>query len=470
MTTQKDIFICHNRADKPWARELCARIEAEEWNGRKLSVFLDEWDIDIGDNIIVKINAALEGSRFVALLLTPEMLASDWCTAEFTGVLSADPINRTGKIIPIRLRDHHKLTNERLRVPPFLASLNHLDFREDSEFERSFARLLAKLRGEAPPRGRAVRPSATAPKPLSPGLPNRREDPDEIREPLLSNLLPVRQLPTSIWSALSPLKTKHELPPRQDLPPFVLKDRLYAFTDITRTNSPLAPWIVEGTQKQHALVEWRNDEDRWRWVIELLNQALRQHLWPEVGFHPERRKFFFRRQGDSSVKLRWGSGTERTVARAPDKEGGYWVHQAARISFETLGAGLYLSIDPTYLFTTDGFALVPRDSAGPLAMQWGGKERNGTILRHVLMWSDVLAKGGRDAVIAAGDQTTTIGRLPIAVEVPIGLSDDHVRVGALMQFQRSELNLKALPKSAFGFVLGAATDNDADDKENDGDE
>lgn len=467
MIVQKDLFICHNGADKPWAKELGARVEAEEWNGRKLSVFLDEWDIDIGENIIVKINAALENSRFVALLLTPEMLASDWCTAEFTGVLSADPINRAGKIIPIRLRDHHNVTKERLRVPPFLASMNHLDFRDAAQFERSLARLLAKLRGEAPPRGRTVRTSSTAPKPLSPGLPDRREEPDAIREPLLSNLLPVRQLPTAIWSASSPLKAKQDLPPGQDLPPFVLRDRLYTFTDLTRSENALAQWIVAGTQKQHALVEWRNDEDRWRWVIELLNQALRQHLWPEVGFHPDRRRFFFRRQGDVSVKLRWGAGTERTVVRAPDKEGAYWVHQAARIAFETLGAGLYLSIDPTYLFTTDGFKLVPRDSAGPLAMQWGGKERNGTILRHVLMWSDVLAKGKRDAVIETGEQTTVIGRLPTAVEVPIGLSDDHVRVGALMQFQRSELNLKTLPRSAFGFVLGSAADEGGDGGEND---
>jgi hypothetical protein len=204
-------------------------------------------------------------------------------------------------------------------------------------------------------------------------------------------------------------------------------------------------------------------------VIDLLNQALRQHLWPEVGFHRERRRFFFRRQGTTSVKLRWGSGTERTVVRAPESEGGYWVHQAARIAFETLGAGLYLSIDPTYLFTTDGATLVARDSAGPLAMQWGGKERNGTILRHVLMWSDVLAKGARDAVIATGDQPTIIGRLPTAVEVPIGLADDHVRVGALMQFQQSELNLKELPRSAFGFVLGGGGDDNNDDSDEDDD-
>jgi hypothetical protein len=139
------------------------------------------------------------------------------------------------------------------------------------------------------------------------------------------------------------------------------------------------------------------------------------------------------------------------------------VHQAARLRFETLGAGLYLSIDPTYVFTTDGVSLVPREFAGPLAMQWGGKERNGTILRHVLMWSDVLAKGQREGVVATGDQVTIIGRTPTAVDVPIGLSDDHVNVGALMQFRRSELNLETLPPSAFGFEAGEAADDDSED-------
>ena len=464
--SEKDLFLCHNGADKEWAKALGARVEAEEWNGRSLTVFLDEWDIDIGENIVVKINDALTSSRFVALLLTPEMLTSDWCNAEFAGVLTQDPVNRSGKIIPIRLRDHHAVTKERLRVPPLLASLNHLDFRDEREFEKSFARLIAKLRGEAPPRGRQSRGRGTTAKPLSPGLPERREDADEIRETLLSNLLPVRQIPTSIWSAVSPLGSKKDLTPGQDLPPFVLREgRLFAFTDLTKKDNPLASLIHPGAPKQHAVVEWRGDADRWHWVIEMLNQALRYHLWPEVGFQPEKRRFLFRRQGDQSVKLKWGAGTKRTVVRAPESTGGYWVHQAARIRFETLGAGLYLSVEPTYVFTTDGVTLVPRESAGPLAMQWGGKERNGTILRHVLMWSDVLAKGQREAIVKTGDQVAVIGRTPTAVEVPIGLSDDHVKVGALMQFRRSELNLEALPLSAFGFVVGEAAETDSEEED-----
>ncbi len=33
-------------------------------------------------------------------------------------------------------------------------------------------------------------------------------------------------------------------------------------------------------------------------------------------------------------------------------------------------------------------------------MQWGGKERNGAIVRHVLMWSDVLTNGRRTGHIS----------------------------------------------------------------------
>ena len=454
----KDLFLCHSKADKDWAKRLGATIESEQWNGRGLSVFLDEWDIDLGENFVIKINRALEQARFIAILLSPEMMASDWCNAEFAGVLSQDPTNRSGRIIPLRVRDSHRATGERLRVPPLLAAMNHLDFRQEQEFGRSAARLLAKLRGEAPSRGGDY-PRRPEPN-LTPGPQSRQcqeasarpEDPDAVPEMLLGNLLPVRHLPAMVWSASTTFARKKDLPAGLHLPPFILREgQVFCLNDLSTRDSPFAAIVQGGAVKQHQLQMWRADSDRWAWVIDLLNQAVRNHLWPEVGFDHDRRWFFFRPQGRRSVRLTWGSGTRRTVVRAPDQPGAHWVHQAARLRFETLGSELFLSVDPTYAFTTDGTTPVLRESLGPLAMKWGGKERNGTILRHVLMWSDVLAKGKTEAAIAAGDQQLIIGRLPAAVQVPVGLANDRVEVGALLQFQRSEFHLDPPPAVTFGY-------------------
>ena len=151
--------------------------------------------------------------------------------------------------------------------------------------------------------------------------------------------------------------------------------------------------------------------------------------------------------------LRWGSGTKRWVVRAPDAgKGGSWIHQAARLGFETLDERVYLSIAPTVMFTTEGTTPVPREVAGPLTMKWSGKERNGAILLCILMWSDALTNGRREAAIEAGDQKLVIARLPMASPCPIGLADDKVTVGALLEFTRVEMNPDDARADLFKFI------------------
>ncbi|MCA9627287.1 MAG: toll/interleukin-1 receptor domain-containing protein [Myxococcales bacterium] len=463
----KDLFICHNGADKDWAKELGARVEAEQWNGRNLTVFLDEWDIDIGANILLKLDEALASCRFLAVLMSPEMIGSEWCKLEYTAILADDPTNRRGRLIPIRLRDFHRTNGERLDVPPILRGLNHLDFRKKDEFERVFPRLLAKLRGEPPPRGRPKR-ERVAPEALTPALPEGREEPDPHPEGLLSNLLPLTSIPKSVWSAPTHLRLKSDLRDRPHLPPFILREeRLYAFTDLLGKDGAFEPEIDTSDVRQHSVIAWQNDPVRWRWFVELLNLALRDHLWPEVQFDREHRRYWFVPQADTSVKLKWGAGTKRTVVRAPNKgTSGSWIHHAAELRFETIGSSVFLSVNPTYVFTTDGRTPVPRDAIRPLAAQWGGRERNGTILRHVLMWADVVTKGKKVCQILAGDQHIEITRLPATVETPVGLAGDRVRVKALLRYSNREWDLNV----PFGFVIDdspSAPFDEADDEVDD---
>ena len=44
-----DVFLSHNRADKPWVRALAARLADTECNGRRLRPWLDEHFLDPGD-------------------------------------------------------------------------------------------------------------------------------------------------------------------------------------------------------------------------------------------------------------------------------------------------------------------------------------------------------------------------------------------------------------------------------------
>jgi hypothetical protein len=452
---QKDLFLCHSGIDKAWVERLGGDIENEHWNGRQLSVFLDKWDIEGGRNIVLHLNDALATARFVAIIMTPEMLTSEWCKAEWSSVVHADPTNRNGRILPIRLRDVHLTDGSRIAVPPFLGSLAYFDFRARKNYGKEFARLLARLRGEAPPRGdrrgRRTRSSEAASR-LVPALPTAREDADRVSEALISNLLPVRSLPMLVWSAETGLETKRNLP--TGLPPAIVREgRLYTFANLGVTEHPFTSLVRAGTSARTASVEWMSRPSRWRWYIELLNDTLRSYLAAvDIHYDDLHRRFYFAALGTGTRRLQWGAGSKRWVVRAPDPgKGGYWLHHAARLQFETLDEKLYLSIEPTMMFTTDGHEPVSRELAGPLAMKWTGKERNGTILRHVLMWSDALTSGRREAVVPAGDQRLVLGRLPTTVRVSTGIARDHVKIGALLEFSKVELDPNAA-QNLFAYI------------------
>lgn len=459
-----DLFLCHNGADKDRAKAIGEVVEATIWNGRNLAVFLDAWDIAPGENIIVRLNAALDKARHVAVLLSPEMVGSEWCAAEVASVLATDPTNRAGRLLPIRIRDEHRSTGERLNVPPFLRALVRLDFSTPDRERADMPRLLAHLRGERPPRGARRTPVGGPVAELAPALPESADLADETPEDLIGNIVPVREIPSTIWSAPTTLRSKHELPEGVSFPPLLLRENLLLSFHHPST-APLSTICDARAARPNPTREWRADASRWRWVIELLNYSLRAYLW-EHGVRFDGKRFFFAANGAAPVQLRWGSGTARTVVRPPDADrpGGYWVHQGARLRFETLGSDLHLSIDPLWMFTTDGRTPVPRETAGPLAMKWGGRERNGTILRHVLMWCDVLAQGKRVAEIACGQQRIVVDRLPGGVRSHVGVVGDHVRMGALMEFTRKEKDLDAGP-ARFGLTTGADAVQEDDDGE-----
>jgi hypothetical protein len=442
LPTELDLFLCHNGADAAWTRDLATRLGREMVGQRPLRVFFAPTSIAPGENFVVSLDDALSRARFVGLVLSPELVDSDWCRAEIASVLATDPLNRHGRLIPLHMRDAHKTTRARLEVPPLLRAINKLDFRTDRDARRSYERLVARVKGE-PARGAASRP-APASQAFVPALPERREDPDFIQETVLSNLLPVLEWPRFLWRAPTSLRRREELRDRADmagvrLPPFTLKeDSLLTFEDLEKADSPFRP-LLTGLPRRVTVVDFRSDDSRWRWVIELFNLALRQHLYPAIRYDRDHRRFVFTPvPGPPTKRILLG----RTAVRPPPEGGGYWVHQAARLRFETLGRKVFLAIDPSWTFTTDGRQAVPSKTAGPLAMKWGGLERNGSILRHILFWSDVLAGSRRNAAIRAGEGQIVIRRMPSTVLATAGIYDDRVKVRALMQISAAEQNLE----------------------------
>jgi hypothetical protein len=95
-----DIFLSHNAKDKPAVRELAERLKQDG-----LRVWFDEWVIQPGDLISLKIEKGLEQSRTLILVMSHNAFASDWVTLERHTVLFRDPTNAERRFIPLRLDD-----------------------------------------------------------------------------------------------------------------------------------------------------------------------------------------------------------------------------------------------------------------------------------------------------------------------------------------------------------------------------
>lgn len=142
----KDIFLCHNSADKLWVEGLAERVEAEPYEKRHLNVVFDKWDFPKGKNFILEIEKYLDSCRFIGVVVSKAMLQVEWPTLERTIAVSSDPSGARGRVVP--------LLCDNVTLPGSLRVRNWINFRDEDRFETSFRELIAILRGEVPHRQR----------------------------------------------------------------------------------------------------------------------------------------------------------------------------------------------------------------------------------------------------------------------------------------------------------------------------
>lgn len=452
---QKDLFLCHSKTDVEWVRKLATSLEKEQWQDRRLRVAFDEWDVQLGKNVVLELSRLLEHSRFVGVVLSPELVTSEFCTFEWTSAVYSDPAGVRGRVIPIILRHLDKMGTTRLEIPLALRNSNRLDFSRPGNYKREYSRLLCRLRNEPLPRGRgATKISTPSSVPITAGLPVAQETPDPVEEVLLSNLLPVVSYPGTVWSAPTHARKQQDIwnaipqsEDRANTPPFILKDeRLYTFADLTSLAGPLRAFITRSGIASDAAGRWRQDPAKWRWYVELLYRSLKRHAIQACNLYydPKNKRFFFPPYHGKARLFNFTLQTRpRTVAKPCTRLNGevFWVHQGSKLRFETLKNRVYLAIIPAWVFTTDGHHVLEGPNVGPLSTKWSSKERNGAILRHVLFWSSVLAGRKRQIDINTGGEPLIIGRDPTRTLSPVGVAFDFIGVRALVSSEDDDLAL-----------------------------
>jgi WD40 repeat protein len=126
-----DVFLSHSSKDKPAVREVARRLKADG-----LRVWLDEWVIQPGDMIGLKVEQGLEQSWTLVLVMSANAFASEWVTLERHTALFRDPTNTRRRFIPLRLDD--------AEIKDALKQFAYVDWRQKAE--EQYARLLTACR------------------------------------------------------------------------------------------------------------------------------------------------------------------------------------------------------------------------------------------------------------------------------------------------------------------------------------
>lgn len=115
-----DVFICHASEDK----EEVARPLATLLMERGMKVWYDEFSLTIGDSLRDSIDQGLAGSRFGAIVLSPDFFKKEWPRAELDGLVAKQRASGGKVLLPI----WHRITrDEVLAQSPTLAGLKALN-------------------------------------------------------------------------------------------------------------------------------------------------------------------------------------------------------------------------------------------------------------------------------------------------------------------------------------------------------
>lgn len=445
------MFLSHTAVDKDWVRTLGERLEREgiedRGDSRRVKVFFDEWDINFGANIVNRLNDGLTRSRYLAAILSPEFLESSWANQEWTHWFMNDP--KAGNIIPIPYRDTTLDAKRRIELPMPFKSGRFLDFRERTQFERTFQQLLRRIRDLPPERG-SVGPSRYTgssdqkkPRGAMSQTGNSWEA-DRVQELVVGKLLEIKTLPTTLWSGA----TEHEKPEdvwkvSPDSGVFILREhRLWTFSDLSRDQEILRKAVDVATIQPTPVTMWISDDDKLRWLMAMLNSALKSRMG-RVGIRKDiKGRFYFKANTDGTAR-KWSNpgDREREVAAkkvSADGKSHFFVHAAAYIKCEKLGARFFVKIEPTYTFTEDGEHPLAPKATGKLSIRWSGQQRNDTIIRNLLFWTKVIAKGQKEFGIFTGGEDIVIAGVPASARTEFGIEVDQVEIGSLLNIGAEE--------------------------------
>jgi hypothetical protein len=112
------LFISHSHADKAFVDRLAANLAA-----RKTYVWIDRWELNVGDSLISRIQEAITDASAMLFILSKASVASEWCKKELSAGLIRELEEKRVVVLPVLVED--------CDIPLFLRDKLYADFRKN---------------------------------------------------------------------------------------------------------------------------------------------------------------------------------------------------------------------------------------------------------------------------------------------------------------------------------------------------
>lgn len=133
---EKDLFICYSSKDKKFVQKL-----AEDLKTHGVTVWWDEWEMMVGDSINKKIQEGILKSSYLAVVLSPDSVESQWVEKELNAAYIIELEEHKVFILPMLYRTAN--------IPIFLKDRICADFRYS--YKEGFFALTKRLIPEIDP-------------------------------------------------------------------------------------------------------------------------------------------------------------------------------------------------------------------------------------------------------------------------------------------------------------------------------
>jgi hypothetical protein len=114
------VFISYSHSDALIVNKLAAHLVKQS-----ASVWVDTWELNVGDSILNKVQDAIQGSSALLVILSKASVRSEWCKKELSAGLMRELDEKRVVVLPVLVED--------CEIPVFLREKMYADLRTDFE-------------------------------------------------------------------------------------------------------------------------------------------------------------------------------------------------------------------------------------------------------------------------------------------------------------------------------------------------